>query len=258
MKKDRVASGRLTSGVRSLGAGLGLVVFLTLGLAVAPASAQRVEPMVFSLTPTGGGSSTTVRMDNLRSVPMTVETAVHIMVIDEDGRETWQPGDDDFQVFPPQSIIQPGQSQAFRVRYVGDPALAESRAYRFALMQLPIALPEGQSGMAIGIDFNTLMTVVPPSSRSDMVVAALTPEGDDGWAAVLENRGSRYVRLTRTDWTFRAASGAETTKTGFQLFGDLERNMVPAGATRRIQIKRPAEMVGAGDVTITIAAPPTE
>lgn len=219
--------------------------------------AQQVQPMAFSLEPSGAGASTTVRMENNRAVPITVEVAVNAISVDEDGAETWTPADEDFQIFPPQSLIQPGRSQAFRVRYVGDPAITRSRAYRVSLRQLPVALAEGDSGIAVALNFNTLVNVVPPASRSDLVLTDVRPAESGGWTAVLENRGDRYVRLTRTVWRFEAVGHDPIERAGVDVFGDVERNLVPPGARRRLAIPRLGDLPGEA-VTITVHAPATE
>ena len=212
--------------------------------------------MVFSLAPSGAGATRTLRMENPRSAPITVEVTASVITYDEQGAETWSPADDDFQIFPPQSIIPPRGVQAFRVRYVGDPSLEMSRSYRVSLKQLPVALPEGESGIAVGLNFNTLVNIVPPASQSDMVVNAVGPDPSGGWRLSLENRGTRYVRLTRTSWTLSDGSREETLD-GQTLFGDIDNNLVPPRTRREMVIAAPPAF-DMSKVAITVSAPPTE
>src|SRR3546814_13905099 len=50
----------------------------------------------------------------------------------------------DLVVFPAQAVIQHGQSQVFRVQYVGDAELDKSRHYYVTVAQLPVQLPQGE------------------------------------------------------------------------------------------------------------------
>ncbi|AQR60495.1 hypothetical protein BZG35_01610 [Brevundimonas sp. LM2] len=227
-----------------------------LALVASPVWAQQVEPMVFSLTPSGAGATRTLRMENPRSAPITVEVTASAIAYDAQGAETWSPADEDFQIFPPQSLIPSRGAQAFRIRYVGDPSLEVSRSYRISLRQLPVALPEGESGIVVGVNFNTLVNVVPPDSQSDLVVNAVVPEPTGGWRLSLENKGTRYVRLTRTAWTLSDGDRQQTLD-GPTLFGDIQSNLVPPRSQRELVIATPPAFDPA-KVAITISAPPTE
>ena len=229
---------------------------LWVAVGASPVQAQQVEPMVFSLAPSGAGAARTLRMENPRSAPITVEVTASAITYDEQGTETWAPADDDFQIFPPQSLIPPQGAQAFRVQYVGDPSIDVSRSYRISLKQLPVALPEGESGISVGLNFNTLVNIVPSASRSDLVVNAVAREPSGGWRLSLENRGTRYVRLTRTVWTLGDGDRQETLD-GPTLFGDIDRNLIPPRARREVVIATPPAFDPA-KVTITVSAPPTE
>jgi P pilus assembly chaperone PapD len=67
----------------------------------------------------------------------------------------------DLMVFPPQALIEPGQTQTFRIQYIGDPALAKSKHYYITVAQLPVKLPEGQSAIQILYNFQVLVSIAP-------------------------------------------------------------------------------------------------
>ena len=60
-----------------------------------------------------------------------------------------------------QAMIQPGQTQTFRVQYVGDPDLARSKHYYVTVAQLPVQMPQGQSAIQILYNFQVLVSVSP-------------------------------------------------------------------------------------------------
>ena len=73
-------------------------------------------------------------------------------------------------IFPPQTIIEPGQTQTFRVQYVGDPELAKSKHYYVTVAQLPVKLPEGQSAIQILYNFQVLVSVTPSGLKPQITV----------------------------------------------------------------------------------------
>src|SRR3546814_20986798 len=58
-----------------------------------------------------------------------VELRVEGLVFDANGTRGTSQDPGDLVVFPAQAVIQPGQSQVFRVQYVGDAELDKSRHY---------------------------------------------------------------------------------------------------------------------------------
>lgn len=171
--------------------------------------AQRVQPMVYELSPTGAGASTSLRIENTKSTPMTMEFVATKMMIDEVGNETNQPADDDFLIFPPQALIQPGKTQVVRVKYVGDPKLDHSVAYRVSVKQLPVTLEKsGSTGVAMLVNFNTLANVVPTSSSADLAVVEIAPAENGQWSVTVENRGDKYARLSKTKWRVESTDGS--------------------------------------------------
>ena len=77
-------------------------------------------------------------------------------------------------IFPPQALIEPGQTQTFRLQYVGDPALAKSKHYYITVAQLPVKLPEGQSAIQILYNFQVLVSVAPAGIKPQITVQSAT------------------------------------------------------------------------------------
>ena len=110
--------------IRSLLAGAALT-----GLLLFPqqlAVAMTVQPVILNLTLSGSGMAQLITVENTFATPLPVELRVQSLDFDQNGiKETGKdPGD--LLIFPPQAMIQPGQTQSFRVQYVGDPDLKTS------------------------------------------------------------------------------------------------------------------------------------
>lgn len=221
--------------------------------AAGPSHAQRVQPMVFDLAPSGADAATTLRVENTRTGPVTVEITAAAIAVDENGEETRTPADADFQIFPPQSLIAAGRTQAFRVRYVGEPRLEQSRSYRIAVRQVPVQLAEGESGIVVAVNFQTLANVVPPGARPDLAVSSAAPGSEPATLDLsLENRGNRYLRLTRTRWTFEEG-GRQVVARGQDLFGGRGNNLIPPHARRRITVSLPQGVSASSRITVVDA-----
>jgi len=172
------------------------------------AFAQRVQPMVYELDATGSGASTSLRVENTKSVPMTLEFVASKIQLDEFGGETSELAEDDFLIFPPQALIKPGKAQVIRVKYIGDPQIETSQAYRISVKQLPVNLDKsGATGVAMLVNFHTLANVVPKSSEAALSVTNIVAADSNMWSITVENKGNRYARLSKTRWLVQNTQG---------------------------------------------------
>jgi fimbrial chaperone protein len=137
---------------------------------VQPAAAMTVQPVVVDLTPTGRQMTATVSVQNTFTTPLPVELTVQPLVFDENGAKPEGKDPGDLLIFPPQTIVAPGQTQAFRIQWVGDPQLAKSRHYYVTVAQLPVKLPEGQSAIQILYNFQVLVNVAASSPHVELSV----------------------------------------------------------------------------------------
>ena len=190
-------------------------------------SGQRVLPMVFELGSTGKKSSSSLHIENTRTKLMTVEFVANKLSLDRYGIETLTPAEDDFLIFPPQAIINPGKSQTVRVKYIGNPSIQQSQAYRISVKQLPIDMrKEGTSGVGMLINFNTLVNVTPKNGQALLNVKEIN-QGDQQWRLLIENQGNQFARLSETRWTI-SGRGVEKLTLNNQQSGALsDRNLIP-------------------------------
>jgi P pilus assembly chaperone PapD len=206
----------------------------TLGAAT-PAYALLVQPIVIDLSTTGQGSSAAITVTNDRNRPDTIEVTINKLTLPEKGAPelTPDPGSE-FLIFPPASTIEPGKTQVFRVRWIGDPKLAQSKSYMFAISELPVNQVQG-SGVQVLYSIQSLVTVTPPGLKPDVSVATAardtqsTPAGTAsasptsntaGIAVTFQNAGnavdyiSHYqvaLSIDGSKWS-KTFDAAETTK----------------------------------------------
>jgi len=134
------------------------------------ADAMTVQPVVLDLATAGHGMSQVITVENTFTNPLPVEMRIEGVTFDEKGPHGDGKDPGDLLVFPPTALIQPGQTQTFRVQYVGDPGLAKSKHYYVTVAQLPVKLPQGQSAIQILYNFRVLVSVAPQSGKPDLHV----------------------------------------------------------------------------------------
>ena len=136
--------------MRILGTALSIVASMALAIMpIAEAKAMTVQPVVVNLTSQGSGMSQVVKVENTFATRLPVELQIEELRFDGETLVNTHADPGDLLVFPPQAFIEPGQTQTFRIQYVGDPELAKSKHYYVTVAQLPVQLPEGQSAIQI-------------------------------------------------------------------------------------------------------------
>jgi len=209
---------------------------LSIATTTTAAHAQRVNPMAFELAPSGSDSTEILRVENTSQTKMTIELSAFKINIDKSGKETRIPADDDFLIFPPQAIIASGKVQNIRVKYIGDPAITQSSAYRVKVSQVPVDITgEQQSAVGLVINFHTLATVSPKNAKVDLQVRSITESSNARWDMVVENTGNKMARLSRTKWD--VSDGKTSKKLNAQKVSDMtDTNLIMPGAKMTLSI----------------------
>lgn len=163
--------------------------------------AFQVKPMVAELQPSGSQSQKTIRILNTTSSPLTIETSAFSLKINEEGKEQLTASDNDFLIIPMTAIIPAGKSQSVIVRYIGEPLLESSKAYRIFIDQVAVNLDANmQSGMGMSFSFRTLFNVVPKNAEAKVVVISKQQITPDMWQVLFENKGNKYARVSKAQW----------------------------------------------------------
>lgn len=139
------------------------------------ANAARVSPMIVEIQPQGGASVARVEMTNDADRDIPFEARLMRGEINEKGELSLTPADDQFLVFPAQTIIQKKSQQVFRIQYVGNPELATSEIYYLSLQQVPVKITPGQNKVQVVVNYNVLVNVVPKDSRPVATVSSVEP-----------------------------------------------------------------------------------
>ena len=233
-------------------------------LIVGVVAAMTVQPVVVDMSMTGRQMSAPVRVENNGPNPLPVEVRLVETDFAVDAVGASDRLSDDIIAFPPQAIIPPGETQVFRLQYVGDPGADRSKHYYAEVAQLPVELPEGQSAIQILYNFQVMVNVASPTAGD----AALTiesaeivqnAEGKNMAAFTVRTSGRNYGYLSSGNLTIRHtdAAGNETvrrTLTGNEIQQMIGFGLVGPEMTRRFV--SPVEVGSAdGQVEATLQMP---
>jgi fimbrial chaperone protein len=231
---------------------------LSLAALAVPAAAMTVSPVVVNLTPGGAGMTQTISVENSFSTPLHVELRVEELIPNANGFTSTGKESEDLLVFPPQAIIQPGQTQAFRVQYVGDPELARSKHYYVTIAQLPVQRTEGAPAIQVLYNFQVLVSVSPQKASAALKVeraeVAATEGGRPAVALTVTNasNGHGYLSRGRLRLVQKDRSGkrlSETALSGPEIQQTLGYGLIASGQTRRllvpVQLARPDAVIEA-------------
>mgnify|MGYP003624258232 CR=1 FL=1 len=201
--------------------------------------AYQVNPMVSELLPMGSGSQQTMRIINTSHKKLTIEILAYNLLIDQHGKENLKENDSDFLIIPMTTIIPPGKAQSIIVRYIGEPVLSASEAYRIAVNQVVVDLDDGgYSGVDMTVSFRTLLNVVPKNSKAQLVILSKEQTRENTWNVLLENKGNRYIRLSKAKWVIESENNKLVLE-GKELSEALSGKLLLPNSRREISIVLP-------------------
>lgn len=179
----------------------------------APAFAIGVSPLVVEANEANSGTDNRFTVDNGDDVPVPVEIVVSRIKLGPNGEITEIPGGaDDLLVLPPQALVQPGQSQAFRIQYVGA-AMSESQSYFVSVNQVPV--DSGETGVQVVYNFRVLVNVAPLQGAPDLSFTSaevIDVGGKARPALTIRNAGARHALMSQmTALTIKQIDGAGKT-----------------------------------------------
>src|SRR4051794_4458832 len=138
---------------------------VAIALPVSTAQATTVSPVMVDLQTTGRGVVANISVNNTGATALPVEIVVTPLQATATGFAPASGDVDDLLVVPPTALIPAGQTQTFRVQWIGDPNLTDSKHYYIGVNQVPVKLPEGTSAVQVVYNFQVLTSVASPSQQ---------------------------------------------------------------------------------------------
>lgn len=230
---------------------LSFLLVLVTTLLTQQVSALQMNPLSVVVKPSGGGTKQTFKVTNESNKPIAVQFSVTTRQ-QVNNKEIRRPADQDFMIYPPQTIIPARSTQKVRIEYLGTPNVSKELAYRLIAEQVYVSLEKKkQTGINMLMTLVGALYVQPNGTKSNVQVRAVQRHGNQ-LAVTLTNSGTRHQLMRYATLTLRNGGKVITVK-GKNLIG-LEGNNVLAGATKRFFIRLPKGFVD-GRWTATIKYP---
>ena len=217
-----------------------MAVGLGLGLS---AQAMTFTPIEMDFSPTGRGATQIFRLENNTAEPAAVEMMIKSRAMAINGDDVLGDADDQFSIFPPQLVLQPGQQQSVRVQYIGAATIDKERAFRLVVEQLPVDLgeaPQDGGRMRLLVKYIASLYVVPRNVRALLSVsdAQIVKEDEQRWLRFkVQNEGGTRKILKNAKLIVGPLSLSGDALTG------VEGENVLAQTARVFRVKLPAEVL---------------
>jgi fimbrial chaperone protein len=218
---------------------LAAAVFKTMTvLGLVSANAMGVSPLQVELQSAGTTSRGTLTVSNSSLAALPVDMTIKRMTQDENGvRKYHDDAQNEFLILPPQAMIPPGGSQVFRVQWVGEPMLAQSKSFMLFANQVPVKLPNNTSGVQMVSSMGAMINVAPPQSVADLRVVTTSIEVDKKTGKrhpviVVENPTKTHALLPKAAINLQAGSWQERYAPD-QLLSTVGIGLVPPGQRRK-------------------------
>ena len=177
-----------------------ILLFFYAFLGIDMAFAFSFSPMTVSITPSGSGAVITYRVSNESDQQTAVSIKVATRVIDPSGKETMEPADKIFLVFPSRVVLKPNSSQNIKVQYRGNPAITSEAAYRIIAEQLPVDFTKSTtSGVSILLTYVAALYVTPKNAAPKLLLSqaiGVQKEGVQGIDVTVKNEGTRHALIS--------------------------------------------------------------
>lgn len=222
-----------------------LLALLLVAFAV-PALAINVQPVIVDLQSTGRRTSAVISVQNSFAETVPVELTVHpVRIVDGELQEYEDEEVEDLLIFPAQATLGPNQTQAFRIQWIGEPELTESRHFYVTVSQLPVAMPENENAIQVLHRFKILVSVGSASSSASFKIVDTAIETDDQGRIrpllTIRNEGGNYNYVGNNRMTIvqRGDDGKEIFRQTFEPDEIKQRmglGLVPSGQTRVLPV----------------------
>lgn len=158
---------------------------------------MEVTPFLAYLDSLGKKSSALFVVKNDKDTAIAVETNVLKVDLDNNNIEISEPNEEDFFIMPPQSLLQAGESQTFRVRYIGSSTTGKTQAYRINFNQLSLEnnIDTKEATVKMLFNFSSLVFVSPQNSKP--VAISNIKNTDNGVNISIKNEGNKVLDLSQ-------------------------------------------------------------
>ena len=219
-----------------------------------------VAPMVLDLRTEGSASKGQVRVFNGSAKPLPVTIVASRFNVGEMGGVSSQPVDSELRIFPSRTIVPPGATQTFHVKWVGDPQIGSSRNYILSVDEAPQKWTAGRSGIQVVFSFDAIVNVAPMTGSSAIKLLNSSVVNDESGKPrpmiTVQNPGNVYARLSDATITLSGRGWLKTVSPK-DMHPSMGMGLVQPGKKRRFLL--PVELPpNVAEVTASISYQPVK
>ena len=210
--------------------------------------ALQVSPLVIDMNTVGPDSRKVITVVNSADKQVPMELKVNKLDLGLNGELIrTEGGEDDFLIFPPQTVIPGGATQIFRIQWIGDPNIDKSRSYNISVNQIPVEMGEASEDktsvrLQIVYSFLSVVTVRPPEGKSSFQIRSVEraeiSKGRPAVAITIENTGNLHNYLANAHLILSDANGWQKEMSPTEV-GASSSGLVLPGNTRRLVVAVP-------------------
>jgi fimbrial chaperone protein len=179
-----------------------ILIALYLLVGITAISAFSFSPMTVSISPSGAAAVMTYKVTNESDQQTAVSIKVTTRAIAPNGKETNEPADKLFLVFPARVVLKPNSSQNVKVQYRGPATIVSEQAYRVIAEQLPVDFSKSaSSGVSILLTYVAALYVTPKNAAPKLVVAkaeGIQKDGIQGLEVTVKNEGTGHALISNS------------------------------------------------------------
>jgi len=220
---------------------------------IQPSLSFQLLPISRTFTPTGSGATQSYQVVNDTQEKLAVEVSVVERQIDISGQEHHKQAEDEFLIYPPQILLNPGETQTIRVTWLGDSNPTKELAYRIIAEQLPINLekPKNNQSQPVGavkvlMRYLGSIYIRPANVKENVVIETVEPlqgmNGEKQLAITLYNQGTARAVLKNLQLKLGAVGQNSTVTLKGEQLQAIKNGVILPGNKRRFIIPHPPEI----------------
>lgn len=221
-----------------------------------PAAAFKLTPIEAEFAPARQALQT-FKVDNIGGVaPVAIELSVQARQMALDGSDVLTPTED-FQIFPDQIVLAPGETQSVRVQWTGAVQPESEQAYRLVAEQLPIELDgqtAGRSGLKLMVKYLAALYVRPADPAAVLSAQIRSETRPEGRLAVVRVLNSGNAHLVLQGPMVEISAGGAAVALSADQREALHGKNILAGVERELLVPWSAALDG-GELSVQLKAP---
>lgn len=224
-----------------------LVLLLSL-VTLSTLAAFSLTPMSYTFQTEGRGAVKSYTLENGGTEPVAVALTLVRWKMDEKGKESYEPIDGEFVLYPSRVVLMPGEKKSIRLQWTGKNQITVEKTFRLIAEQLPVSFQkEGTepAGISILLKYQAAVYVAPenPEVQLELInrMADITPEKDN-ISIRFRNQGNTHAIFKDGYLRFTTPEGKLIGEYQIDAVTELSGQVVLARSERVFIIKLPEEV----------------